>query len=131
MNAFYQSVAGVLEVDSVGFDTKFRDLPSWCSLHAFGLLVMMENDYQAPMDIAALQQVTTVGELFLEAFCAFAAAVLKVDRDLITPETAYGSIPAWDSVNHLRLVMEAEKRFGVSYPLERIPSLKTIRDFVS
>ena len=48
----------------------------------------------------------------------------------LTAETAYGSIPEWDSVNHLRLVMELEKEFGVSYRLERIPFLLKLGDFV-
>ena len=64
-------------------------------------------------------------------FLAFAADVLKVAPDALSLETAYGSLPEWDSVNHLRLVMEAERRFGVYYPLERIPSMKTLADFVN
>jgi len=34
-------------------------------------------------------------------------------------------------VNHLRLVMETERAFGVKYPLERIPSLMTLNDFLA
>lgn len=130
-NRFYDSVAQVLEVDDVGFDTRFRDAPGWCSLHGFGLLVLMENDWNAPLTIPQLQKMSTVGELYAEAFMAFAAEVLHTEREAISPDTAYGSIPEWDSVAHLRLVMEAEKRFGVSYRLERIPEIKTIRDFLS
>ena len=62
---------------------------------------------------------------------AFAAKVLKVDPTGLTLDSAYGSIPEWDSVNHLRLVMEVEKRFGVSYALERIPSMLALRDFLA
>ena len=64
-------------------------------------------------------------------FLEFVAGILDVPSDSISLETAYESIPEWDSVNHLRLVMEAEPRFGVAYPLEAIPGLKTIDDFVS
>ena len=67
----------------------------------------------------------TAGELI-----EFAAGVMKVSPDSLTLDTAYGSIPEWDSVCHLRLVMEAEKRFGVTYPLERIPAMLTLRDFL-
>ncbi len=63
-------------------------------------------------------------------FLRFAASVFKVDPAGLTGETAYGSIPEWDSVNHLRLVMETERRFGVYYPLERIPSLLRLDDFL-
>ena len=129
-NAFYDSVAQVLEVDEVGFGTEFRKTPGWCSLQAFGLLVLMENDWGAPMDLARLKAMRTVGDLYCEAFVAFAASLFGVPRSELSADTAYGSIPAWDSVNHLRLVMEAEKRFGTHYPLETIPGLRTIRDFL-
>ena len=63
-------------------------------------------------------------------FLAFAASVLGVSPDRLSPETACGDIPEWDSVMHLRLVMEAEARYGVSIPLEAIPNLRTLADFV-
>ena len=130
-NKFYDSVAQVLEVDEVGYDTRFRDTPGWCSLHGFGLLVLMENDWNAPLTIQQLQNMSTVGELYAEAFIAFAASRLGVERSSLSLGTEYESIPEWDSVAHLRLVMEAEKRFGTSYQLEQIPSIKTLGDFLS
>ena len=66
-----------------------------------------------------------------EDFFALAARIFGVDRASIDGATAYESIPGWDSVNHLRLVMETERAFGVKYPLERIPSLMTLNDFLS
>ncbi|MBO7483382.1 MAG: acyl carrier protein [Kiritimatiellae bacterium] len=65
-----------------------------------------------------------------EELIAFAGKVLKVDPATLSLDTGYGTIPEWDSVNHLRLVMEVEKRFGVSYALERIPSMLTLRSFL-
>lgn len=129
-NKFYEAVARVLEVDDVDFGTDFRQTPNWCSLFGFGLLVLLENDFGVPLDIQRFQTMKTVGDLYREAFIAFAAKIFKVDRAQLTRETTYGSIPAWDSVNHLRLVMEAEQRFGVHYPLERIPELKSLDDFL-
>ena len=66
-----------------------------------------------------------------EDFFALAARIFGVDRASIDGATAYESIPGWDSVNHLRLVMETERAFGVKYPLERIPSLMALNDFLS
>ena len=66
-----------------------------------------------------------------EEFFALAARIFGVDRASIDGATAYESIPSWDSVNHLRLVMEAERAFGVKYPFERIPSLMTLNDFLA
>ena len=62
-------------------------------------------------------------------FLAFAASVLGVDASRLTLETAYEALPEFDSVAHLRLVLEVEARYGVSIPLERIASLLTLRDF--
>jgi len=66
-----------------------------------------------------------------EEFFALAARIFGVPRETIDGATAYESIPGWDSVNHLRLVMEAERAFGVRYPLGRIPSLMTLADFLN
>lgn len=133
MNRFIKAVADVLEVapESLSLDKPFRETDGWCSLKAFGLLVMLENDWSAPTDINRFMELKTVRDLCREAFVAFASGVLKVPRGRLTGETACGSLPEWDSVNHLRLVMEAESRFGVAYQLEAIPCLKTIDDFVS
>ena len=62
-------------------------------------------------------------------FLRFAAGVLGVAAEKLSLETAYGSIPEWDSVMHLRLVMETEAAYGVSFPLESVPVLKTLADF--
>jgi len=63
------------------------------------------------------------------AFLALAADVFGVGVETLTPETAYGAIAAWDSVAHLRLVMETEAKFGKPIPLEAVPNLKTLADF--
>lgn len=65
-----------------------------------------------------------------ESFFVLAAEIFEVERSAISETTRYGDVSGWDSVNHLRLVMEAERRFGVSYPLEKIPSMRTLSDFL-
>lgn len=129
-SGFLQSVADVLEVDSIGIDDEFRRVPEWCSLKAFGLMVTLENDYGAPVKVDTFLKLTTVRDLFRVAFAAFAADMLGVERASLGEDAEMGSVPAWDSVMHLRLVMEAEKRFGCSYPLEVIPNIRKIADFV-
>jgi len=62
-------------------------------------------------------------------FIALAADVFGVDAGELRSDTAYRSIPAWDSIAHLRLVMETEARFGSSIPLEAVPALRTLEDF--
>ena len=64
-----------------------------------------------------------------QEFYRFAARVLGVEA--VDESTAYGSIPEWDSIQHLRLVMETQSRYGIDIPLEKIPSLHTISDFLN
>ena len=61
--AFYERAAAVLEEPSVGPETRFRDLAGWCSLKAFGLLAMMENDFGAKVPIGEFSACSTLGEL--------------------------------------------------------------------
>lgn len=63
-------------------------------------------------------------------FLAFVAELFEVPESTVSLETAYGSFPQWDSVMHLRLVMEVEERFGLSIPFERIPEIRTLGDFL-
>lgn len=65
-----------------------------------------------------------------EAFFRLAAGIFGVDRDTISAETSRDSFVAWDSINHIRLVMESEPLLGVSFPLEKIPELKRLGDFL-
>lgn len=64
-----------------------------------------------------------------EEFFELASRIFGVDRSQLGEDTAYESFSGWDSINHLRLVMEAERKFGVRYALERITSLRTLADF--
>lgn len=131
MNRFYEAVASVLELAAVDFHTRFRETDGWCSLQAFGLLVMMDNEWATPLTIDRLYKLDTVGDLLREAFISFAANLLQVDRAQLFSTSAMGSVPSWDSVNHLRLLMESEQKFGFSFTLEQIPSIKTIEDFLT
>ena len=130
MASFLDGIADVLEVDSIGIDDEFRAVPEWCSLKAFGLMVTLENDYGAKIKVDEFLKLRTVRDLFRVAFAAFAADLLGVASEAIDGESAMGTVPAWDSVMHLRMVMEAEKKFGCSYPLEIIPNIRKISDFV-
>ena len=60
-------------------------------------------------------------------FLNFAADVLGASTGL-SLETAFGSIPEWDSVMHLRLVMEFEAAYGLSVPIEAVPKIRTLGD---
>ena len=65
-----------------------------------------------------------------EDFLQLAAEIFECSREMLSLSTRRGSVSGWDSINHLRLVMEAERLFGVRYTLEQIPALETLGDFV-
>jgi acyl carrier protein len=131
MNLFVEAVSRVLETGGeLSLDARFREVDGWCSLNGFGLMVLLENDWQAPVTVEEFLRLRTVRDLYRVAFIAFAAKTLSVPRSHLTGESAFGDFPEWDSVAHLRLVMEAERRFGVHYQLEQIPSIRKIDDFL-
>lgn len=61
-------------------------------------------------------------------FLTFVAGLFEVPVESLSLETAYQSIPQWDSVMHLRLVMEIEGEYGVTIPLDEIGNVKTLKD---
>ena len=65
-----------------------------------------------------------------EIFFLLAAEIFECPREELSPATRRGTVAGWDSINHLRLVMEAERRLGVRYALEEIPALETLGDFL-
>ena len=62
-------------------------------------------------------------------FLAFVAGILEVDPAAISLETAYESIPEWDSVMHLRLTLEIGCEYNVEIPVDEIADIKTLDGF--
>ena len=44
----------------------------------------------------------------MQDFINFIAGVMEVDPTMLTEDTAYGTIEMWDSLMHMRMVMEIE-----------------------
>ena len=63
MKEFLDKVAAVLEVPSVTPDTDFRAVEGWCSLMAFGLMVMLEQNYGKTLTVDDFQALRTVADL--------------------------------------------------------------------
>ena len=59
-------------------------------------------------------------------FLSFVAGLFEVPPESISLETAYESVLQWDSVMHLRLMMEIGAAYGADIPLDEIPNLKTL-----
>lgn len=65
----------------------------------------------------------------MQDFINFIAGVMDVDADTLTENTGYGTIEKWDSLMHMRLVMEIEEEYDVEIPIDEIPNIKTLKDF--
>lgn len=62
-------------------------------------------------------------------FLRFVAQVLDVAPESISLDTAYESIPEWDSVMQLRLTLEISSEFDVEIPVDEIADIKTLAGF--
>lgn len=56
-----------------------------------------------------------------------AAAVLGLPEAQITEDTSPDTVPAWDSVTHLNLVMAIEEAFGVSFTPEETMEMTSVK----
>ena len=64
-------------------------------------------------------------------FLTFVAGILDVPVDRISLETAYETIPEWDSVMQLRLTLEIGTEFNLEIPVDEIAEIKTLGGFYS
>ncbi len=64
----------------------------------------------------------------MQDFIEFIAGVMDVEPSQLSEDTAYGSIEKWDSLMHMRLVMEVEEEYDVEIPIDEVPDIKTIKD---
>ena len=62
-------------------------------------------------------------------FLAYVAGILEVTPESISLDTAYESIPEWDSVMQLRLTLEIGTEYGVESPVDEIANIKTLGQF--
>ena len=63
------------------------------------------------------------------SFLDFVAGILDVPRERISLDTAYESIPEWDSVMQLRLTLEIGTEYNVEIPVDEIANIKTLGEF--
>ena len=63
-------------------------------------------------------------------FLVFAAGVLGAPAGELSLETTYGSIPEWDSMAQLRLVMEIATQYGVEIPFAEVVNVTSLWEFL-
>ena len=64
----------------------------------------------------------------LDQMCDIVAAVFGTDRSAVSRETRREELPAWDSLGHLRLMMEIEARFGLRFNATDIGRPRSVGD---
>ncbi len=56
---------------------------------------------------------------------------LQVSPPEITPETAFGDLPAWDSMGHMEIMLALEEHFGLEIDADTIASLTGVPQIVT
>ncbi len=64
----------------------------------------------------------------MQEFLNFVADIMQVDSFELSAETRYKEFNKWDSIMHMRLVMEVEEKYDVEIPIDEIPNIKTLND---
>lgn len=55
------------------------------------------------------------------------AEKLRIPQERIRDELAYNTIPEWDSLNHVDLMVALEAEYGVTIDEDRMVELTTVR----
>jgi citrate synthase len=61
-----------------------------------------------------------------EALIALVSQTLGIPWSLVVDELGFGTIPEWDSLNHVQLMLALETAYGVEIDEERMISLTSI-----
>lgn len=59
------------------------------------------------------------------------AAFLNVEAGVLTPESAAGDLPQWDSFAHANLIMEIERHFRVTFDVEDVLEMVSLGDIAA
>lgn len=54
---------------------------------------------------------------------AVVAAMLEIDPNAIGADTSTDTVPQWDSVRHMNLVIALEEAFGISIPDDEVATM--------
>jgi acyl carrier protein len=55
------------------------------------------------------------------------AEVFAVDTESVTAATSADTLPAWDSMGHLNLILATEQKFGVMFDPDLVPKLTSVQ----
>ncbi len=66
----------------------------------------------------------------LEQLNVLFANVFNAKSLSLSPDDSSRSIDAWDSVNHMTLIVEVQKHYQVKFSLRETMALETVQDFI-
>jgi acyl carrier protein len=66
----------------------------------------------------------------LQKLTAIFCDVFDQPAIVLTTTTTAEDVPAWDSVNHITMVVETETTFGVKFRTTEIEDLKNVGDLI-
>lgn len=66
-----------------------------------------------------------------QAVIEVVAKALEISPDELGPDTSMDNTPLWDSVAHLSICLEFERRFGRALDLEKIFTASSVRDLAA
>ena len=69
-------------------------------------------------------------DAILHDLTAIFQTVLDDDTLVLTPEMTAADVPGWDSMAHITIVVEAERRFGIKVRTAEIEEMRNVGDFV-
>ena len=55
-----------------------------------------------------------------------ASSLFCVPIEELSRDSAVGTLDAWDSLGHLRLILEIEKAFGIQFETRQIPEMTSL-----
>ena len=70
------------------------------------------------------------GELYLRLTSVF-HAVFDDEEIVLTPELSASEIEDWDSLRHVRLILNVEKAFGISFSAAEVGRLTNVGDLAT
>ncbi len=65
----------------------------------------------------------------MQEFLEFVAGIMQVNPSELSENTRFKEYKKWDSLMHMRLVMEIEEEYDTEIPIEEVPNIKTLKDF--
>lgn len=56
---------------------------------------------------------------------------LDIGKYKITLESRFEEVPDWDSLGHMRIISELEKRLKIEFEIEEIVGVDSVKKFIS